>query len=101
MWFSPRPAPRVRDELRFHRDRLIEDFIAAGMDRAEAERRAFLVLLAKQPRGARSAALRHLEPFTVVQRVRRCAGPASPVSASRHGKTLLRGVSFADGGPMG
>src|SRR4029453_891498 len=34
--------PRVRDEVRFHRDRLIEDYIASGMDRREAERRAFL-----------------------------------------------------------
>jgi predicted permease len=34
--------PRVRDEIRFHRDRLIEDFVAAGMSREEAERRAFL-----------------------------------------------------------
>ena len=41
MWFSRRD-PRVRDEIRFHRDRLIDDYMAAGMDRAEAERRAFL-----------------------------------------------------------
>ena len=34
--------PRVADEIRFHRDRLIEDYLAAGMSRAEAERRAFL-----------------------------------------------------------
>jgi putative ABC transport system permease protein len=37
-----RVDPRVRDELTFHRDRLIEDYIAAGMSRADAERRAFL-----------------------------------------------------------
>jgi predicted permease len=37
-----RHDPRVRDELRYHRDRLIEDYVAAGMDRAAAERRAFL-----------------------------------------------------------
>jgi predicted permease len=37
-----RHDPRVGDELRYHRDRLIEDYIAAGMDRASAERRAFL-----------------------------------------------------------
>src|SRR6476619_4330004 len=37
-----RDDPRVGDELRYHRDRLIEDYIAAGMDRASAERRAFL-----------------------------------------------------------
>jgi predicted permease len=42
MWFNRRRDPRVRDEIRFHRDRLIEDYLAAGMDRAEAERRAFL-----------------------------------------------------------
>jgi predicted permease len=33
---------RVGDELRFHRDRLIDDYIAAGMDRQAAERRVFL-----------------------------------------------------------
>jgi predicted permease len=32
----------VRDELRYHRDRLIDDYIAGGMERAAAERRAFL-----------------------------------------------------------
>src|SRR5262245_43142457 len=37
-----RRDPRVNDEVRFHRDRLIEDYIAAGMDRRAAERRAFL-----------------------------------------------------------
>jgi putative ABC transport system permease protein len=42
MWFNRRRDPRVRDEIRFHRDRLIEDYMAAGMNRAEAERRAFL-----------------------------------------------------------
>jgi predicted permease len=41
MWFRKRD-PRLRDELRFHRDRLIADYMAAGMDRTEAERRAFL-----------------------------------------------------------
>ncbi len=34
--------PRLREEIRFHRDRLIEEYLAAGMDRPEAERRAFL-----------------------------------------------------------
>ena len=37
-----RRDPRVRDELRYHRDRMIEDYVAEGMDRGEAERRAFL-----------------------------------------------------------
>jgi predicted permease len=32
----------VRDELRFHRDRLIEDYVARGMDRQAAERQVFL-----------------------------------------------------------
>ena len=41
MWFRTRD-PRLRDELRFHRDRLIADYMAAGMDRPEAERRALL-----------------------------------------------------------
>ena len=41
MWFR-RHDPRVRDEIRFHRDRLIEDYVASGMTRADAERRAFL-----------------------------------------------------------
>jgi predicted permease len=42
MWPSKRHDPRVRDEIRFHRDRLIEDHVASGMNRKEAERRAFL-----------------------------------------------------------
>src|SRR4030095_3114952 len=41
MWFRPR-NPRVRDEIRFHRDRLIEEYVASGMTRVEAERRAFV-----------------------------------------------------------
>jgi predicted permease len=41
MWFTRR-SQRTRDELSFHRDRLIEEFVAAGMDRRTAERRAFL-----------------------------------------------------------
>lgn len=40
VWFRRRA--RVEDELRFHRDRLIEDLVARGHDRAAAERRAFL-----------------------------------------------------------
>ena len=42
MWFNRRRDPRIEDEIRFHRERLIDDYIAAGMDRAEAERRTFL-----------------------------------------------------------
>jgi predicted permease len=42
MWFSKDRDPRIGDEVRFHRDRSIEDYMAAGMDRREAERRAFL-----------------------------------------------------------
>jgi predicted permease len=42
MWFRKRRDPRLRDEIRFHRDRLIEDYMASGMSRSEAERRAFL-----------------------------------------------------------
>ncbi|MPY87506.1 MAG: FtsX-like permease family protein [Luteitalea sp.] len=42
MWLNKRRDPRLGDEVRFHRDRLIEDYMAAGMDRKEAERRAFL-----------------------------------------------------------
>ena len=41
MRFSRRD-PRVRDEIQFHRDRLIEDYVASGLTRADAERRAFL-----------------------------------------------------------
>ena len=37
-----RRDPRVRDELRYHRDRMIDDFVASGMDRRAAERRAFM-----------------------------------------------------------
>lgn len=42
MWFSKRRDPRIADEVRFHRDRLIDDYMASGIDRKEAERRAFL-----------------------------------------------------------
>jgi hypothetical protein len=42
MWFNNRRDPRMRDEISFHRDRLIDDYMAAGMDRADAERRVFL-----------------------------------------------------------
>jgi putative ABC transport system permease protein len=42
MW--RRQDPRIGDEVRFHRDRLIEDYVASGLDRQEAERRAFLEL---------------------------------------------------------
>ncbi len=44
MWFSRRRAPRISEEVRFHRDRLIEDYVARGMGRQAAERRAFLEL---------------------------------------------------------
>ena len=40
MWFNRRRDPRVRDEIQFHRDRLIADYLAAGMSRPDAERRA-------------------------------------------------------------
>jgi predicted permease len=42
MKWGKRRDPRVGDELRYHRDRLIDDYVAAGMDRPSAERRAFL-----------------------------------------------------------
>ncbi|HET9362713.1 MAG TPA: ABC transporter permease [Vicinamibacterales bacterium] len=42
MRFGQRRDPRVADEIRFHRERLIEQYIAEGMDRRAAERRAFL-----------------------------------------------------------
>ena len=42
MKWNSRRDPRVEDELRYHRDRLIEDYMAAGMDRPSAVRRAFL-----------------------------------------------------------
>jgi predicted permease len=41
-WWRTRRDPRIRDEMRYHRDRMIDDYVAAGMDRAEAERRAFI-----------------------------------------------------------
>jgi predicted permease len=40
--WSRRADPRVRDELRYHRDRLIDEYVAAGMDRQAASRRAFI-----------------------------------------------------------
>lgn len=42
MWLNRRRDPRIGDEIRFHRERLIDDYMAAGVDRADAERRAFL-----------------------------------------------------------
>ena len=42
MWSTRRRDPRIRDEIAFHRDRLIDDYVAGGMDRKEAEHRAFL-----------------------------------------------------------
>ena len=42
MWSRTRRDPRIGDEIRFHRDRLIDDYVAAGVDRREAERRARL-----------------------------------------------------------
>src|SRR5438045_238290 len=42
MWFNKSRDPRLRDEIGFHRDRLIEDYVADGMSRQDAERRAFL-----------------------------------------------------------
>jgi predicted permease len=46
MWAGGRRrrAPRIADEIAFHRDRLIETYIAQGAPRDEAERRAFLEL---------------------------------------------------------
>jgi hypothetical protein len=41
MWFNRRRDPRVRDEIQFHRDHLVDDYMAAGMSRIDAERRAF------------------------------------------------------------
>jgi hypothetical protein len=42
MWCTRRRDPRIRDEIQFHVDQLIESYIAAGMSRPDAERRAFL-----------------------------------------------------------
>jgi len=42
MWFRRRRAPRIHDELTFHRDQLIDRYVAAGIDRREAERRVLL-----------------------------------------------------------
>ncbi len=42
MWWNKKCDPRISDELRFHRDRLVDDYLASGMERHEAERRAFM-----------------------------------------------------------
>src|SRR5918999_2093627 len=42
MWFSRRRDPRIHDEIQFHRDHLIDEHVAAGMSRTDAERRAFM-----------------------------------------------------------
>ena len=62
MWFSRRD-PRIGDELRFHRDRLIDDYMAAGWTRREAERQAFLKLgnVAQVEEAVRDARGRWLE----------------------------------------
>ena len=41
MWFHRRRDPRIADELRFHRDRLIEDYMAAGIDPARGRASGF------------------------------------------------------------
>jgi predicted permease len=42
IWPRPHRDPRIGDEVRFHRDRLIDDYVAAGVEPLEAERRAFI-----------------------------------------------------------
>jgi predicted permease len=42
IWWRRDRDPRIGDEVRFHRDRLIDDYVAAGMERQEATRRACL-----------------------------------------------------------
>ena len=42
IWPRRRRDPRIGDEIRFHRDRLIEDYVAAGVEPQEAARRASL-----------------------------------------------------------
>src|SRR5688572_8912152 len=42
MWPHKDRDPRIADEVRFHRDQLIDRYMADGMERREAERRAFL-----------------------------------------------------------
>jgi len=39
-WWRNRRDPRVGEELRFHRDQLVERYMASGMDRRDAYRRA-------------------------------------------------------------
>ena len=65
MWLNKRRDPRLGDEVRFHRDRLIEDHIAAGMDGDEAERRAFLEFgnVAQIEEAVRDARGRWLDDF--------------------------------------
>jgi predicted permease len=40
--FRGRRAKRLQDEIQFHRDRMIEDYLADGLTRGEAERRVLL-----------------------------------------------------------
>ena len=42
LWPVKRRDARIGDELRFHRDHVIEEYVARGVDRREAERRAFI-----------------------------------------------------------
>ena len=83
-WRTRREA-RIGDELRSHRDRLIEDYIVAGMDRSEAERRAFLEfgnVASDRRRGPRRAG-----PLAG----RFCEGPdIRPADASAKSRVLSR-----------
>ena len=83
MWFNRRADPRIQDELRFHRDRLIADYMAAGMSRPDAERRAFLEFgnVAATLEGVKDARGRWLEDLG---RDIRCAA-----------RTLRRNPAFA------
>src|SRR5215467_6861147 len=42
MWRRRRRDPRIVEEIEFHRQHLIDKYVASGMDRAAAERRVFL-----------------------------------------------------------
>ncbi len=77
---------RLGDEVRFHRDRLIEDYIAAGMDRKEAERLAFLEFgnVAQIEEACRDVRRRPRTP--------RAARPAGPVLLDSVATPMTMGV---------
>jgi predicted permease len=120
MWFNRRRDPRIREELQFHRDKLVDDYLAAGMSRADAERRASLefgsvLATEEQVRDVRGRwlddigkdvryavrALGHTRAFTVAALLTLALGIGMTTAIfSVVQAVLLRPVPFADPGRL-